>query len=317
MISTPAYNLAADPRTAAALSLKEAVLKLLAYFDIFHYPLTRDEVCSFLRHFPAEEKIDQSLAILLDEKTIFCYQGFYSLQDNLLLVHRRKQGNERAVPLLRKAIRIGRFLQQFPFVRAVGISGSLSKNFAAENADIDFFIITASNRLWIARTLMHLFKKLCYLAGRQHYFCMNYYIDEMALSLEDQNIFSAIEVKTLVPVDGFHGMEDFFTLNAWTAQWLPGFADPLQSLPDSRPSVFKNTGEWFFNAMWGDRLDDFLFHKTRQRWLVKEARGLRNQKGVRMGLVTGKHFARSNPGAFQERVLAMYEKKLQQLNLLR
>jgi hypothetical protein len=146
---------------------------------------------------------------------------------------------------------------------------------------------------------------------------MNYYIDERALFLEDQNIFTAIEVKTLIPVDGFHQMEDFFTLNNWTAQWLPGFADPGQSLPDSRHSVVKRTGEWFFNSFWGDRLDDFLFRKTRQRWLLKEARGLRNQKGMPMGLVTGKHFARSNPGAFQERVLAMYEKKLQQLNLLR
>ena len=29
-----------------------------------------------------------------------------------------------------------------------------------------------------------------------------------------------------------------------------------------------------------------------------------------MDLITGKHFARSNPGAFQEKVLALYDQKL-------
>ena len=58
------------------------------------------------------------------------------------------------------------------------MSGSLSKHFADEKSDIDFFIITSANRLWIARTCMHLFKKVSYIAGKQHWFCMNYYVDE-------------------------------------------------------------------------------------------------------------------------------------------
>ena len=47
----------------------------------------------------------------------------------------------------------------FPFVRAVGISGSLSKQYADENSDIDYFIITAANRLWIAKNLPAYFQK--------------------------------------------------------------------------------------------------------------------------------------------------------------
>jgi hypothetical protein len=85
----------------------------------------------------------------------------------------------------------------------------LSKNFADERADIDYFVVTKANRLWIARTLMHLFKKLTFLVGKQHYFCMNYFVDEEALTIQEKNLFTAVEVATLIPVCGNGSMESF------------------------------------------------------------------------------------------------------------
>src|SRR6266478_4413244 len=99
-------------------------------------------------------------------------------------------------------MKIGRFLSRFPYVTGVGISGSLSKMDAREKADFDFFIVTKANRLWIARTIMHLFKKLTFITGKQHLYCMNYYLDEKALQLRDQNIYTAVEAITLIPVSG-------------------------------------------------------------------------------------------------------------------
>ena len=87
-------------------------------------------------------------------------------------------------------------LFQFPFVRGVFISGSLSKRCAAEKEDVDYFIVTSANRLWIARTIMHLYKKLTYLRGRQDRYCMNYFIDEEALEIKEKNIFTAVEMIT-------------------------------------------------------------------------------------------------------------------------
>jgi hypothetical protein len=65
------------------------------------------------------------------------------------------------------------------------------------------FITTAKNRLWIARTLMHGLKKLTFLFNKQHYFCMNYYVDEVQqLQIREKNIYTAIEVATLMPSTG-------------------------------------------------------------------------------------------------------------------
>ena len=118
------------------------ILKVLAYFDIFQYPLSQNEIRQFLGDTSLEAGLDKVLQQMLASQTIFFHNGFYSLHNNPLLSHKRVEGNQRAEKLLPKADKIGRFLFLFPFVRAIGISGSLSKNFADENADIDYFIIT-------------------------------------------------------------------------------------------------------------------------------------------------------------------------------
>ena len=294
-----------------------SILRILAYFDIFQYPLTADEIRQFAGRGISEARMEQSLQQLLLSETIFTKNDFFSLHNNPLLAIKRKEGNRRAEKLLPKAITIGRFLYRFPFVRAVGISGSLSKNFADEKADIDFFIITKANRLWIARTIMHLFKKLTFLTGHQHYFCMNYFIDEEALLIEEQNIFTATEIATLIPVRGDTVFDSFFAANNWSNRFMAVPGCSHKKPPSYRYfAVTKKAIESIFDNKAGNRLDDWLQKITTRRWNQKDLKGERNKNGLSMKLITGKHFSRSNPGAFQEKVVSLYEKKLAELKLI-
>src|ERR1700750_2459607 len=138
--------------------VKKSILKVLAYFDMFSYPLLKEEIRLFLDRSIQAGEMEWALDELIAEGRIFHHDNFYQLRNEPAFIHRRKDGNSRAAFLLEKARRISGFLYWFPYVRGIGISGSLSKNFAAEDADIDFFIITKSNRVWIARTFMHIFK---------------------------------------------------------------------------------------------------------------------------------------------------------------
>ena len=276
---------------------------------IFQYPLTADEIRQFAGRGISEARMEQSLQQLLLSETIFTKNDFFSLHNNPLLAIKRKEGNRRAEKLLPKAITIGRFLYRFPFVRAVGISGSLSKNFADEKADIDFFIITKANRLWIARTIMLLFKKLTFLTGHQHYFCMNYFIDEEALLIEEQNIFTATEIATLIPVRGDTVFDSFFAANNWSNRFMAVPGCSHKKPPSYRYfAVAKKAIESIFDNKAGNRLDDWLQKITTRRWNQKDLKGERNKNGLSMKLITGKHFSRSNPGAFQEKVVSLYEK---------
>ncbi|MBL7732399.1 MAG: nucleotidyltransferase domain-containing protein [Chitinophagaceae bacterium] len=289
---------------------EEGVLATLAYFDLFDYPLTKKEIYQFMPFSMQQEHLPGLLDELVCRQVIFLFNGYYLLKNDPALVLRRTEGNERARLLLEKARKIGRFLYQFPFVRAVGVSGSLSKNFADKDADIDFFIIAAKNRLWLARTFMHIYKKFTFLAGRQHYHCMNYYIDEEAYDLPEKNIFTAIEIKTLLPVCGDGTMRAFFMANKWADQWLPQCDYRLQPVADPNATWFKRAGEWLFKGKAGQRLENFFYRLTASRWKRKERQGMKNDKGIKMGLITDPHFARSNPGGFQEQILRLYKERL-------
>lgn len=289
------------------------MLKALAYFHVFQYPLSVEEIRQSMSLSVEDSILQSALDDLSDNNLVFRQGGFYSLSPDPALSQKRLAGNARADTLLPRAASIGRFLYKFPFVRGIGISGSLSKHYADEKADIDFFIITSRNRLWIARTLLHAYKKLTYLTGRQHLHCMNYFIDEEALLIGQQNIYTAMEVVTLLPVAGGEVLQTFAMENEWAKDWLPAFPVALPTIDDKRPNFFKKIIEKFFAGPRGDRLDDRLLRTTAQRWQRKEKKGNKNIKGKIMHMDTGKHFARSNPGRFLEKVLARYEENCREL----
>lgn len=302
-----------DIKAGAAKEAGLTILKTLAYFDIFDYPLSKKEIKSFLGHSIDDAVFEEVLRQLIFRKVVFVVDGFYALENSPQKVQRRLDGNMRARKLLPTAGRIGAFLYKFPYVRGVAVSGSLSKNYADRKADIDFFIITKANRLWIARTILHLFKKTTFLLGRQHYYCMNYFIDEDAVMIPEKNIYTATEVITLLPVAGSDTMKNFFEVNHWSDKWYPVYADERTLAPVDNPSVFKKITESIFNGNVGDYFDNFLFRLTSRRWKKKETLEMKNSKGKIMNLVTGKHFSKSDPEAFQQKIVNQHQHKIEQL----
>lgn len=296
------------------MPIRYSILKCLAYFDVFNYPITREELLYFLDSDTEEQELGETLMELIDERLVFRLGPYYSLQDVPELAEKRNQGNLYAGTLLKIADRISRRLYQFPFVRGIGISGSLSKNYAEEDADIDYFIITSPNRLWIARTLMHLYKKLTFFNHRQHFYCMNYYIDGKAFEIEEKNIYTAIELLTLIPVCGNGELTGFYTANSWAATYLPQYRHRISTLDTPYgDSLLKRWSERLLDNHFGDWLDNWFCKITIRRWKQKESLDIRTAKGLTMSLKADKHSARPNPGMLQKRILDTYTQKLQDL----
>lgn len=298
------------------MPLRPSILKVVAYFDLFSYPVSQEEIRFFLDREAPASALAPELDALVAEKCLFRLGAFYSLQNEPSLTDRRLKGAQHADELLLIADRISRFLYQFPYVRGIGISGSLSKHYADEDADIDYFVITRSNRLWIARTFMHLFKKWSFIRGRQHWYCMNYFIDEEALEIEEKNIFTATELITLLPSCGNGGLIKFFNANNWASSFLPHYKHHISIIPPNPPPGFwKRTLENLLDGHAGDKLDDFFRRLTARRWNKKEQRGALDGKGYRMSLKTSKHCSRPNPEMLQRRILDHYNDKLEKLGL--
>src|ERR1700761_7444431 len=291
-------------------TVKENILETLAYFDLFDYPLSRAEIYLFMKNKYNYEVFDEALQQLLSSGMLHQFDKFYTLRNDHYLVVRRTAGNKKAAELIKLAEKVGNLLIRFPFVRGVAISGSLSKNFADENSDIDLFIITAKNKLWIARTIMHCFKKLTFLINKEHLFCMNYYIDEQQMEIAEKNLYTAIEVATLIPLQGDTVFEKFYTSNAWTREYLPNKNMRVASAKPLKKSFIKSFVEMLFNNKAGNAVDNVLMGITGSRWLKKTQQKKLNSHGIIMGMHTGKHFAKPDPTNFQNKLLTRYPNRV-------
>jgi predicted nucleotidyltransferase len=243
--------------------------------------------------------------LVLDHQ-VYKFDEFIMLHDNFEMVVRRRKGNVAAKKLLDKAVPIARLLSSFPYVRGIAVSGSLSKNFADENSDIDFFIITAKNRLWIARTIMHLFKKLAILFRKEYLFCMNYYVDEEGLEIKEKNIYTATELATLMPLRGIEVFQQLYMNNQWSKEFLPNYSIRVSHTNEVKTNVGKKMVEWCFTNKLGDLIDDVLMRITAKRWGKKKLQRKLNANGNVMGMDTGKHYSKPDPLSFQQKMMEAY-----------
>jgi hypothetical protein len=284
------------------------IIRPLAYFDIFHYPLTKEELQSYAGLDAAA--MDMALEALVSQQCIYPVAGFYALQNNEQLAHARRKANVLAAQRMKRAAKAAAIIARFPYVEAVAISGSLSKNFADAKTDIDFFIITSANRLWVARTLLHALKKLSFLTGSQHMFCMNYFVDAAALEIVEKNIFTATEIITLVPMHGPDMLQAFREANRWTGLYYPMRPVAAPVAKAGKKGWLARLVQGWLGGPWGNRFDDRLLRITQKRWQKKADRNQLNSRGIKMGMVAGKHFSKPDPANFQQKVVRQFEEKM-------
>ena len=287
-------------------SLQQHIESTLTYFELFSYPLTATEIHRFLNFACSIRDVEDQLVLMKKNGKVDCSeQGYYSRLHQPRWSVERDMGNKRAEKLLKLSSRFVRVIKRFPFVEAIAISGSLSKYYADKDADIDYFIITTTHRLWIARTLLHLYKKLTFLRGHQHYYCMNYFIDQSALEIGDKNIYTAIELVTLLPVYNQEAILKLKHQNGWFAEFLPNEnlnQDERFLLPMNN-GFFKSFLESFINVLWAKRLNQFFMRLTDRKWRAKWKKKSFPMDTYNQALHTSLHVSKNHPDDFQFQVL--------------
>jgi hypothetical protein len=295
-------------------ALQESILKAVTYFDIFQYPLTAEEIQCFMDTSCSTEQLEYLLQELLRDEIIFKTQDFYTLHKNSSLGAKRIKENTAAKKQLTRAKKIAKFLTWFPFIKGIAISGSLSKQVAKEDSDIDFFIITKGNRLWLSKIFFTSFIKCASLVGFEKWFCLNYVIDETYLEVAEKNIFTATEIITLMPLQDPSLFNKFFEANNWIYNFFPNHTT-LKIAAEETPIILpRKIIEWLLNNKQGDKIDDELMKYFRKRWGRLTAQNRFMKSGFQIGTVMAeKHFCRPYPEHFQQKILDVYQEKLQAL----
>ena len=133
-------------------SSEKIIFQTLLYFDIFDYPLTKEELWQFAIPNLKEKEPDfyKSLARI----KIPFYKSFYFLKGRKEIVNQRIRKEKINKLKLKKANKIINRLRFIPTVNFIGISGSLSMQNSNLDDDIDIFVICQSGLVWITRFLL-------------------------------------------------------------------------------------------------------------------------------------------------------------------
>ena len=220
-----------------------AIIKTLAYYDIFDYPLTSAQLWKNYCGKPISySKFSKTLTALLIRKIIFYENGYYTFYKRRPLVELRQKREKISQTKLKRADFFAQLLAWIPCVWFVGVSGSLALKSAQKEDDIDFFVITAPHLLWLTRLFSTVFLDILGVRRKPLYkkapdrICLNMFMDRASLILPktEQDLYSAHEIIQLRPLVNKHGTyESFLSSNNWIQQFLPHatILDPIRAKP--------------------------------------------------------------------------------------
>ena len=259
----------------------------------------------FLNTATTTEQLQMEIEVLREEGEIVFHNKYLqrSVDEDLSVL--RTQKEKRALEMIEGSSIYTRIISKFPFVRSVSISGSLSKLSAGPNADLDFFIVTAKDRLWTCRTLLHIFKKLTFITGHQNFFCMNYFVDEAHLSLPFESFYTALELQTLIPVYGNTMHNRLKIENNWTSQYLPNHTgEPLVRTSEVfTKSWVKAFLEMVLNLVFPKLINRWLMHLTDWKWRRKFSSLKLSEEEYDQAMLTRLYISKNHPHNFEKKVL--------------
>lgn len=213
----------------------KAILKTLAYADIFDFPLKKDELWLWLiaednRQQKGKDKkaFEQALKKLI--KAGRCQQdsGFYFLPGRKKIVSLRRKREKASLPKIKKAKKVARILKSIPWIKLIGITGGLARRNSDESDDIDLFFITSKDRLWLSRGFIVFLLSLLGLYRRQgkikDMICPNLLVSEQALEMKPCDLFTAHEAALMKPIfERGETYQKFLVANLWLKKFLPNW----------------------------------------------------------------------------------------------
>jgi hypothetical protein len=164
------------------------------------------------------------------------------------------------------ANRGAKFLRLIPFIKMVAVVNSLADKTAHKDSDIDFFIITQANRLFIVRFLTTILFSILNLrrSGKKikDHICLSFFISDKSLNLESiaiegEDVYLAYWIAQAIPLINYNNTFDrFITSNHWVKNIIPSFKG--YEIKVTRKLLFTKLIELLSNNFIGNLLENLL-----------------------------------------------------------
>lgn len=204
---------------------EEAIVRSVLYAAVFDYPLTLSQLRQTLigsAQTPSQIvtalRQGAGLATLVETRDGFIFPAGRA---DLIEVRRRREQRSRAFlaehgPLLR-------LIAALPYVRLLGLSGSVAHLNMESGGDLDIFIVTRGARVWSTAVLVILLAKAL---GRRRTLCANFIVADSALRFDQPDLFAANQIINLKPLIGDDTYRQLLEANPFVHDCYPNFHAP-------------------------------------------------------------------------------------------
>lgn len=208
----------------------DGLSKLFDVSAYLNFPFTLDEATKYF--LPKSNLSSEELRYLLTRQDYadlkFTVKDDYLLTTDDQSLRSRFEREQVSAAKLESAASFAKLLTRLvPFIRTIAVTGSVAYGSADKWDDVDLFVITERNRLWLSTFLMllqiRLYKLLELRAAHLLPFCLSYLHDEEGFSNESQrsrtNPLFARELLKAKPVAGTEEYRRILEENRWVADY--------------------------------------------------------------------------------------------------
>jgi hypothetical protein len=297
-----------------AKMVEVAILRTLAYGDVFDYAMTVTEIYRYLE---SARAYPHAIAELLKNGGLLTQHTrmlgkYVCLRGREELAELRHQRQAIATTVWPKARHYAGLITLLPFVRMVAVTGSLAVNNPAQTSDIDYLVVTAPGRVWLCRAMIIAIVR--WAAQYGDLICPNYILSENALASDHRDLYSAHEFAQMVPLVGLETYYKMRHLNRWTNSFLPNASGcpPETTLTPtvSNRALFLRAKAWSETGLSG-RIGDFF-----EEWeMGRKVRRLASQSDGYEEADFCADWCKGHFEGYAGRVMAAYRNRLREFGL--
>ncbi|MBU4216423.1 MAG: hypothetical protein KJ907_14385 [Actinobacteria bacterium] len=214
--------------------IKEAITRVVAFFDVFEFPPTVMEIWKFCDY---QCGLDEILTFLNDEGDFLEEKdGFYFLPGRESLYEQRRERGIIAKKKQKKALKIARIFSFIPWIKMIAISNVIGSDNMKEESDIDLFIVTEHKRIWITRFFAVVLVKLLGLRPTlnnvRDKICLSFFVTTENLNLQKlmmaDDVYFYFWLANLLPIycrDNYY--YKLIQANNWFLDKMPNWSEAV------------------------------------------------------------------------------------------
>ncbi len=276
-------------------NLSEHILKALTYFEIFDFAPTIEEL---YRMMAIKIEKRELLEFIYSSDKFVLVDGYVSRKKKKHLVEIRKRGLSKADLQKRLGLKIGHKIGKVPGVKGVFLTGSVAAGSGNGTDDLDFFVISQKNRLWLIRLLLYFVTAILERKYSQH-ICINFILDINHLKLSFKNLYTATELMLMIPAYDEGVYQKVLSSNPWLWEYKPNASPKKKKI--NKPSIIKQIIE---------RVMEFPIFEFLDILEMKRANISMQRHNPGPEVIARRHIYKGHFSGHGRRILQEYEKRI-------